>query len=304
MRDLIRWFFWYPLRYIVQYIPVPVQIIYKGAELFGIICFYFAKNKKMIMGEEYQKIFNDVTIKTVKEIVKKAFLNHCKNRIEVLLYPKLTQKMTEQLIQVKGKNYLDETLLKKNGAILLINHFGAGKLIMPALGHKGYVVNQLAEKPGYRVEANKVTKIFRKVRELEAKFENKFPVKFIYLSDSLRLLYECLRNNEILCINFDGLEGKKRIPIKFLNREFSFSKGVLNLAKKTKSPIIPTVVVRRKNNKHELIMEQPITLNNTDEENVADELQVLAKIFEKYIYKYPCHYGEFLYIATIKGANN
>ena len=69
------------------------------------------------------------------------------NELEVLRYPTLNPSNIHDVCDVLGLEHLDLALNKGRGAILMIGHFGANQMIMPALGHRGYPIHQLSAPP-------------------------------------------------------------------------------------------------------------------------------------------------------------
>ena len=83
-----------------------------------------------------------------------------------------------------------------------------------------------------------------------------------------------------------------------------FSSGPFRLARKTGSPIIPTFVIRNRDDTHLLIFEKPIILlpKSTTElkKTAACDTCKYTEFFSDYVKKYPCHFA----MALIKQSFN
>ena len=111
----------------------------------------------------------------------------------------------------------------------------------------------------------------------------------------LRPILNALKNNEILCIAFDGRDGTKWEPVDFLGRKAMLSTGPFSLARKTGATIIPTFVIRDADDTHTLIFETAFDMPKAERQDMekasASDTCRYAEFFSNYVYKYPCHFG-------------
>jgi hypothetical protein len=65
----------------------------------------------------------------------------------------------------------------------------------------------------------------------------------------------------------------------------------------TGAAILPTFVVRNRYDKNRIILEPPITLEkaNSKEQALIENIKKYVQIFEKYLLRYPCHFGMTLF---------
>ncbi len=257
-----------------------------------------SKAKREIILNEMSKTFGRRKDKKVlNQIVKNGFKLMSKDRIEILLYSVLTKEMVEKMVVIEGLDRLEQIMLSGRGVILLISHFGANKMIMPALGFNGYRIRQVAGNPKDWVKVTGNTSLmFRKALEFEAKAEKNFPADFIYITNSVRPVIRCLKNNQIVCLAIDGGGGKKRVKAKFLNRVILLSPNFIKMSRATNSIVLPAFVIRQQNNKHRVIIEEPLSMENDDhnERYLEHNIQKVSDILSSYFEKYPCHYAKKL----------
>jgi KDO2-lipid IV(A) lauroyltransferase len=65
------------------------------------------------------------------------------------------------------------------------------------------------------------------------------------------------------------------------------------LALRTKAAVIPSFIVRQKDDTHKIIFEEPLNLEEgrTYQETIIINIQKLTNIIESYIRKYPAEWG-------------
>lgn len=251
----------------------------------------FSKKKKKIITREISLLFSKTAPLKQEEIEKIAYKGiqvFCKRHMENLYWGKLNHEITGQMVSIDGMQHLENALKNGSGAILLTAHFGSHLLPPLVLGFKGYKIHQAAGPP----LIDKQRPIYRRIFNQRVKESEKQPINFIVIGQSTRNMLRVLRKNEILFIAFDGSEASKMIPVNFFNQKAFFSPGTFKLSLMTKAPILPTFIIRQKDDTHKIIIEPPFELEPAEDEEKTLALNTarFAKIFEKYILKYPCHY--------------
>ena len=286
---------WYPLRVFIK--ASPLYLTYLLGLVGGHLLYLLSREKQNIMAKELGLIMPDKSIAEIKEIVKGSFKNYCLSEIEVLLYPDLNSRYIEKNVIIKGKEYLDKALLRGKGVLLFQAHFGAFQMIMPSIGYSGYKMSQISASASIWKD-NKATDIQGKIFDIKANHEYSLPVHHISVRSSLRPAFRALANNEIVGITVDGGGGKKIVPVKFLKREANFQQGGATMASMTDAAIVPAFIITEKGLKHRLIIHPPIKVDDkfNKKERIEHIMQEFAGILEKYVYKYPTHYGYSLYL--------
>ncbi len=248
------------------------------------------------MHDELSLIFNGrYSNEQKKFIIKRTFNIIVKNQLEVLLFRSLTKEKANSMITVEGLEKIDYARSMEKGIILLIAHFGANKLVMPALGYRDFEINQVGGKPTewIRIMGDELSSLSKRVFELELENEQCLPANFIYVFESMKPVFRCLKNNEVVCMAIDGGGGTKKEKIRFLGRDAMISAGPFRIAQKTGATILPAFVVRQQDDSHRLVIEDPIWAeeNLTEEEVNITNLQRFVNTLEEYVERYPCHYA-------------
>ena len=270
---------------------------WRGTQFFGqfigCIIYYTNRNKRRITAKELTLLFGKRFDKDeINNITKRSFQIYYMRQIETVFYGILDKHILDKVIHIEGIENLDIALSKGKGVILLLSHFGSFLLPLPYLAYLGYKINQIT---GRQIHGSLIAERFWLWRKKEA---DRLPINFLQVGKFLRPVYRALKDNEIVAIAFDGRDGSRWVTVDFFERKAKFSTGPFELAKKTNATIVPTFVVRNKNNKHTIIMEKPFQLLN---ENKAEKVSVdnvvkFTNIFTDYIAQYPCHFGMILYV--------
>jgi phosphatidylinositol dimannoside acyltransferase len=246
--------------------------------------------------EELALILGDRTEGFFQDVIRESTRIRVANELEVLRYPEMCEDNIGTICDVEGQHHLDAGLKRGKGVILMIGHFGANQMIMPALGYRGYSVNQLSAPPTVWADIlpDRATKMWRKKLSVRWGLEQTLPVKHINVFKFLRPAFGCLRANEILGLAFDGGGGTEWLKVDFMGRHMNISSQPFQLWNKTKSTLLPTVVLRQSwQEKHQVIITPAL-----DWEDHPDGLQHNAQRyvdwFSGWVQQFPCHYLQFL----------
>lgn len=228
------------------------------------------------------------------DIIRDTFRTTMYNELEVLRYPYLNPGTIGEVCEIVGREHLDAALKRGKGAIVMIGHFGANQMIMPALGHVGYKMNQLSAPPPVWAEIlreTRTTPLWTKTLERRWELEKLLPVQHINVFRFLRPAFDCLNNNEVLGLAFDGGGGKKWVNVDFLGRKANFSVQPAQIWKKTGAALLPTYVLRMPGEaRHKVVITEELPWAGSNEAS----LQALARRFEEWVWRWPEHYLHFL----------
>lgn len=294
----IMWLAWRPAHGIVRALPLTVS--YRWAEWMAVVFNGFPTAIRRQVRREIKRIFPLKNEKEVKSIARRSFVMFAKRQIENVILGSMDAQQVLRLTSLTGEDRLKSALARGKGVIILLSHFGSFLMILPALLHRGYVINQLAGPP--EISNHMQNKLFN----LRKKESDKMPVRFLRTDQSMRQVVRALNNNELLAIAFDGRESEQWVNIDFLNQPASIAAGFLRLADMTGAAIVPTFIVRQADNTHQIIFEEPfIASKHQDRESYYQRtIQEMAKCFEEYIHRYPCHFGVTLARLNASPENN
>ncbi len=298
LKNSILFLYWCPFRRFIQLIRG--TFCYRIARLAASLTARFAGNKRACYAREWDVVQAfELPVESREEAVRKAFFCKLCNEFEVFLYPLFNRQNIAQYISLENEQVLAEALEAGRGAILLLTHFGANQMVMPAVGYRGYIMNQLSAPPTVwpeKMPERHFSKVELKTLKKRWEFEQALPARHIDIFGSLRPAYECLKRNEVLGLAMDGGGGATRVEVSLLGRPCYFSTGAVELAMRTKAALIPTFVIRDDSGQNRMIMERPLDLmmDRKDPAAVKSNVQQFATIFQCYIVKYPSHYLDFM----------
>lgn len=282
-KDLGKIFIYFPLRWIIRFVPPLFDI--KIFKFMGDLYYCFSRKKRKILTDNLNMAFENIGGDS--SLVRLYMENHFVNQYLTFLSGKLNAGNIGKYTSIKGIENIDLALLKGKGCILLHGHFGPAQFPLYALGLKGYPMNQI-----YRPDEMKGSVVKNISQKIRKKNEDKIPAKMIPITHFLRPAFEVLKKNEIVMMAGDGgskLVGKF-IPCKFFDQSVLFSTGPINLAKKTGAPVLPIFVIRENENRYRytIVIEKDLNLEfNTDRKEETFNTIKFVKIFEKYVEQYP-----------------
>ena len=177
---------------------------------------------------------------------------------------------------------------------MLIAHFGANQMVMPALGHSGYRMNQLSAPPPVWAEIlreTRTTPLWRKILARRWELEKRLPVRHINVFRFLRPAFDALARNEVLGLAFDGGGGKKWVEVDFLGRRANLSVQPAQIWRKTGAVLLPTYVLRAPGEaRHRVVVTEALPWPGT----VEASLQAVATRVEGWVRRWPEQYLHFL----------
>jgi KDO2-lipid IV(A) lauroyltransferase len=244
---------------------------------------------------------------SIKKAVRDSFTIYIGSQLFLLYLPLLNSSNIDEYIAVEGLEHLEKGLVKGKGVIILNPHFGLFLLIMPALGHRGYKINQMALQ-GDRYRWGPRKGIDKKVFNIKFNLiEGNMPVKFINAATgpkSIKEALNALRNNEIVLYPSTGRGGKSWHTVRFMERMASFDLFPFKMALKTGASLLPAFVIYE-NKTLKLKIEKPIRV---DTNPIAETLlERYIEVLDSYIRKYPEHFLMYIYEVkskTLVGESN
>jgi KDO2-lipid IV(A) lauroyltransferase len=293
LRDVGRLFMWFPFRWFITLSPY--RFVGSLSYFMGLIDHHFCKSRRIQLIKNLEDVFGNKI--NSKNIAKRIMQTHYLNLLELFKFSSINKTNIYNYVDIDGISNLDHAISKGTGVILATLHFGTMQYPLIALGVLGYAINQLGDRD---TEAPEFSFIHRKIAlKYRTIIENKFKAKHIHISKSLKRIYKCLEDHELLMINVDGVGGLKGqrlkrnyLKIQFMGNDVYVPSGAVRIARKTGTPIVPIVCIRQDNGKHKIIIDHPIVVKSSKDKNldIQDYTQQLLSHFEHYIKTYPDHW--------------
>ncbi|MCK4462693.1 MAG: lysophospholipid acyltransferase family protein [Candidatus Omnitrophica bacterium] len=271
----------YYLYKIGQFIALvcPLKIAYFIATFVASIYYFFSvkdrealiKNIKMVLKEKSDD-------KLFEFYAKSVFINFAKYLVDFCRFSKLDKNYIEKFVDMEGREYIDEALKNKKGAIILSSHMGNWELGAAVVSSLGYPLHVIA-----------LDHADKRVNDFFIKQRGSKGVGVISIGIALKKCFKVLKNNELLAILGDRDFSEKGERIQFFGKETLIPKGPAVFSLRTGAPIIPTFILRQKSNRFKFIFEKPINYQPTDNEenDVKTLISSYIGVIEQYIRKYP-----------------
>ena len=295
LKKIMIWIMWYPLRSLINLLPK--GLTYRLGAAGGRLLYFISKDKQQIMYQELAAVFRDRSPDELRKIVKQCFVNFVLSEMEILFYPSMDQRFIDDMVDIEGKEHLDQALMAGKGVLLFQAHFGAFQMVMPAIGYSGYVMNQISASASVWKEEGQ-SEVQKKSVDIKASYEYKLPVKHIAFTHNLKPVFSALKRNEIVGVTADGGGGRQIESVQFLGRKANFQSGGVKIGLKTGAQMVPVFILTLKNFQHKVIIHTPFKTDaaKPEEEIIAEALQSYADLLGGYVYQYPDHYGYTLYL--------
>jgi KDO2-lipid IV(A) lauroyltransferase len=301
-RDMRRWWFWYPWRRLVQTLPHPARV--QAARGLGSIFYLSSPRWRALTQAELRASFQTrLPSQPLARLSLWAAQQYYQGQMEVLTYPCLTLQDMGRYFPLVGQEHLDAALGSGRGVMILLCHLGANQMIMPALGYRGYRINQIsraAQADNDEYQGRHLSCLFRRIIKLQRAYEESLPARHLDVASGLRQTFRKLKANEIVAVAGDGRYGTEWAPHTFLGRPATFSPGPWLIAHRTAALLLPTLVLRpQRGSRYQVIIEAPLILPyEADAETFLQAgLDAYVHLLEAYFYRYPWQYVPFLYLA-------
>lgn len=218
-----------------------------------------------------------------ENILQRVYENIGMTLFELLYTPRLVKEKEHinDYVTIENKEYFDEALKEGKGVIGLTAHFGNWEWMGAGAALHGYKISAVAKK-----QDEDIMKLISEFREMSGqKIFTTGGSKYEMIAAA-----RAMKNNYLLGFLSDKDGRETGIPVRFLNRIFSFPQGPAVFASKFKSPILPVFIVRNKNGiGHKICLRPHFYYENTGdkEKDLQKNSQKMATILEGFIKENP-----------------
>ncbi|MDP8259702.1 MAG: lysophospholipid acyltransferase family protein [Candidatus Gygaella obscura] len=211
-------------------------------------------------------------------ITWRVFANFGHYLVDFLRLSTQTKEEIVKKAKITNRHILDKALKAGKGVILTTAHIGNWEL--------GGVITSLS---GYKLLAIALSHDQTEVNDF---FNNLRAVGNVRVAQIKRAAFECMRtlkNNECIALVADRDFTNAGLVTDFFNMPTLIPKGPATLALKTGAAIVPVFSYMKKNNKVELVVEEPLSFQPTDdfEGDVKRITESIVRILEKRIKQNP-----------------
>ncbi|MBI4336100.1 MAG: lysophospholipid acyltransferase family protein [Candidatus Omnitrophica bacterium] len=214
----------------------------------------------------------------LEKLVRGVFRNFGKYLVDFFRFSKLDEDFIATHIKFEGREQLDSVFKKGKGVILLTAHLGNWELGGAVIGLLKYPVSAVALKHKSKL----INSLFDSQRTMTG-------LEVIPLGGAWRQCCERLKGGRMLGLLGDRDFTTNGATVEFFGKKAALPKGPASLSLATGAPVVPTFIVREKDDTFGFIFDKPIEPVSTgnkenDERAVMDSC---ARAMERYIKKYP-----------------
>jgi len=271
-------------RFLVQ--KMSIEKCYRFAVFFADIYYLFAKSDRRNLRENLKVVLKTNDKKLINQHIRSIFRNFAKYLADFFRFSTLTQEYILSWVSVKGKENLDKALSKAKGAIALSAHIGSWELGGAVVASLGY--------PFYAIVLDHKDK---RVNDFFIGQRAAVNMNAISMGTQLKSCFHVLKRNSVLAImgDRDFSDRGRGTKVNFLGRPTVLPRGPAFFSLKTSAPIIPTFLIRKKDNTVELIFEEPIIPEDTGirDRDVKAITEKYVSVIERYIRTYPDQWYAF-----------
>ena len=275
-----RYYIYYLLKVVIFFLGlVPLKISLKIADLGGKIAFRLVRRYRERAVSNLDDVFSTDHGQNT-QIAENVFRNLAKNGAEwIKLMSGPLKNILDLVTDFRGAENLDNVLAEGRGCVLLTFHFGNWELLPFFLTNKGY---------GGSIVVRRI--YFHKYDKFITRLRNRCGVNVIYRDESPKKMLKTMRNGEILGIlpdqDLDNVEGTF---VDYFGKPAYTPTAPVKMAVASGTKIVPVFVVRKRDNKHMVIVESPI---DPSEEGKSDAgirkyTQMWTSVLERYVRQYP-----------------
>ena len=261
---------------------LPWKTLQMSGEYLGQFAYLISKKYRRIALDNLRLAFGeDKNEVELISIARETYKNLGKSLCEALGSIQFSPAEIKKLINIEGKEHLENAYRRGKGIIAFSAHLGNFALLGIRLAAEGYPVNIILQEP----EVKEISRIFHINL-------NHHGVNVIQASPRRKTTAESLkhlRQHEIICILGDQRELHSGVFVKFFNHPAGTATGPVVLAMRTGAEIVPAFLLRSSSNKLSLVIEHPFKLAfyGKKNEDIYENTQGLSKIVENYVRSFP-----------------
>ena len=263
---------------------LPMKAGYWLAGLFSSLYYYFSKNDRYAVINNLKTLFPDYDYAALSGMAKEVFVNFGKYLMDFFRFSKIDKVYIDKYVKIEGLENLKNALKEKRGAIAVTAHLGSWELGGAVISTLGFpfaavVLNHKDKNVNY---------FFVRQRELKG-------IEVIPVGLSLRRCFSALASNHVLALVGDRDYFDNGIEMEFFGKKTLIPKGPALFSRRCGSPIVPTFVIRNKDDTCTLRFYSPIKPLITDDRDhdLFITTKKITQILQEAIKEYPTQWCVF-----------
>jgi lauroyl/myristoyl acyltransferase len=257
---------------------LPRRVSYLIATLVGDIIYLVSPRiRGSIAGNIRRVLGPEADDSTIRRMVRGVLRNASKNYLDLIRIPRMKPEDIKRQVIVHGVHHLADALASGRGVMLLTAHFGSFDMAVQQLAVHSVRTTVL-------VEALEPERLLNHVVALRRnKGLNIIPAK----SGALQAMLQALRNGEVVLLVCDRDVTGEAPKALFFGEETRLPDMAVRLALRTGAAIIPVFNLRRDDGRYDVYVEPPIEVASNGNGAVAEHMNEVIHVMEKYIRSCP-----------------
>lgn len=273
-----RRFGWYTVRiFIFLNGFLPLKLSYFLGKVFGTIAYLVVLRHRRIALDSLSIAFPEMSLKEKKTIARQFFIFMSQGSFELLYYLENSHRLDN--IRIEGREYLEQALEKKKGAIILTAHLGNFPLMSLKLVKAGFPVNILTRP----LRDEKAGSYFQDLRiKAGIKTIFSYPRK-----ECVSNILKALKSNEIVIIQMDQNFGTGGVWVNFFGKLAATPTGPIVLSARTGADIVPAYIHREGVGKHcvRIFPQEELIYREDKNETILVNAIKFTRIIENWVKK-------------------
>lgn len=259
-------------------LSLPLKVGYRLALILADMRYFFFIRDRRVVRENLRIVLGRIDKRRLSYEARWVFRNFAKYLVDFFRFSKLNEDFINKFVTIEGRDCLDKALSKGKGVIMVAAHLGNWELSAVVIALLGYPLNVIALSHANK----KVDQLF--IRQRSGKGVNVIPLGF-----AIRNCFRALSHNQIVALLGDRIFSGQGLRVDFFGKKTTMPKGPAVFSIKSGAPIIPTFMIREKDDKFRLIFEPMLnyTLTGNLDLDIKTITKEVLKVLEKYIKKYP-----------------
>ncbi|MDP2938844.1 MAG: lysophospholipid acyltransferase family protein [Candidatus Omnitrophota bacterium] len=258
------------------------DMAYRLAEFFTDLHLFFSPRDRRALINNLNIILPEA--KNFSILAREVSRNFGRYLVDFFRFPLVNEQFIRENIRCENLKFIDESLKKGKGVIIVSGHLGSWELGAVTLAQLGYDVAAVVLTHKQRL----VNNFFNQQRKSKG-------LHIIELSNAARQCLEYLRQNKIIILLVDRDFTQNGLICDFLTKKALLPKGAAIFSLKTGASIIPGLLIRNEDNTFCLHFDNSIEPVYTDNRDYDIEflMKKYLSIIEGYIKKSPTQWLMF-----------
>jgi KDO2-lipid IV(A) lauroyltransferase len=263
---------------------LPLKTSYAIACFISDICYLFSPSDRKAVIENLRVVTGKSDERELDIMAREVFRNFGKYLVDFFRFTKIDDEYLRRFIKIEGLDNIDNALAKGRGVIALSAHIGNWEL--------GGFALSLIRHPMMAVVLTHKNKRVNDFFTRQRTISKLIPVE---IGLSLRGCYGVLKSNGLLALLGDRDFSSSGIRMNFFGKDAVMPRGPAVFSARLGAEIVPSFMVREKDDTFRMFFEPPIELpvSGDEESRVREIMRRYIAVIEKYVALYPTQWYMF-----------